>query len=105
MSPAEYWKECIEEAAAECGAELSQEQIEYLADVVEGAHENYGQAFYSPPPSDQIAEVEREFRAKLEAETEKTERIRRDFVNNVCLRRGCSPSDVILEEDGYVTIK
>lgn len=40
-----YWFECVEIAASECGANLTKEQIEYIADSVEGSHENYGMAF------------------------------------------------------------
>ena len=104
MSPTEYWKECLSEAAEECGAELAQEQIEYLANAIKGDYENYDQAFHLPPASDRIAEIEREFSTRLKAEADKTERMRRDFVKNVCLRRGCQPVDVILEEDGYARI-
>lgn len=40
----DYWKECIAEAAEECGANLTEEQISSMAYFVEGAHENYRQA-------------------------------------------------------------
>ena len=40
----DYWKECIADAAAECGASLTEEQISSIARTVEGAHEYYGQA-------------------------------------------------------------
>ena len=41
----DYWKECISIAADECGLVLTEEQLECLADSVEGGHENYGMAF------------------------------------------------------------
>ena len=40
-----YWKECIASAVDELGLALTDEQLEYLAEAVEGGHENYGMAF------------------------------------------------------------
>lgn len=42
--PFDYWRECIAEAAEDCGATLTDEQITSIASWVEGAHENYGLA-------------------------------------------------------------
>lgn len=39
-----YWEECIAEAAEECRATLTDEQITCIAGWVEGCHENYGMA-------------------------------------------------------------
>lgn len=69
---AEYWQECISEAAEECGLTITQEQIASIAEAVEGAHENYGMAFYQPPPSDRFNEIEREHKDELDA-------LRREF--------------------------
>lgn len=46
----DYWKECISIAADECDLSLTKEQLDYLASSVEGGHDNYGMAFYSPRP-------------------------------------------------------
>lgn len=40
----DYWRECIAEAAEDCGATLSEEQINCIASWAEGAHDNYSQA-------------------------------------------------------------
>lgn len=72
MSELEYWKECISIAADECGLKLTDDQIAALAESVQGGHENYGMAFYTPPPSDCYDRIEREWKAKYEA-------LRRDF--------------------------
>lgn len=48
-STIDYWKECISIAADECDLSLTKEQLDYLASSVEGGHDNYGMAFYSPP--------------------------------------------------------
>ena len=37
-----YWQECIAVAAEECGLTITDEQRDYLAEAVEGAHEYYG---------------------------------------------------------------
>lgn len=39
-----YWIECVADGAEGCGAKLTQEQIEYIADSVQVCHENYGMA-------------------------------------------------------------
>ncbi|MFY9326463.1 MAG: hypothetical protein WAO76_00340 [Georgfuchsia sp.] len=64
MNATEYWKECIAIASDECELTITSEQLEYLASSVEGGHENYGMAFYSPPASDRLNDIEREWKAK-----------------------------------------
>jgi len=61
----DYWKECISCGADECGLTLTSEQINDLAEAVQGGHEHYGQAFYSPPASDRIGVIENEWQTKL----------------------------------------
>ena len=39
-----YWNECISEAFCEVGISATDEQIDEVADIVAGAHENYGMA-------------------------------------------------------------
>ena len=71
MNQLEYWQECIEEAAEECELSLTTEQAKFLAKAVSYGHENYGMAFYSPPPSERLNAIEQEWKdrfAKLQAE-------------------------------------
>lgn len=63
----DYWKECISIAADECGVALTAEQLEYIADSAEVGHDYYGMAFYSPPASDRLNDIECEWKAKLAA--------------------------------------
>lgn len=63
----DYWTECIAIAADECELKLTQEQLECLASAAESGHEHYGMAFYSPPPSERMSEIEGEWKAKLKA--------------------------------------
>lgn len=70
----DYWQECISIAAEECDLKLTHEQLAYLADAVDGDHEHYGLAFYSPPASDRLDDIEREWKAKLKATQDEHER-------------------------------
>jgi hypothetical protein len=74
----DYWQECISIAAEECDLTLTPEQLAYLAEAVEGGHEHYGQAFYSPPASDRLDDIEREWKAKLKAQQDEHERYMRN---------------------------
>lgn len=65
MKDIDYWKECIICAADEIDLELTDSQVEHLAESVSGGHEHYGMAFYSPPPSDRISSIEEEWRRRL----------------------------------------
>ena len=65
MTQEDYWDECIANAAEECDASLTKDQNLYIAQAVQGAHENYGMAFYSPPASDRVADIKREEGTKL----------------------------------------
>lgn len=55
----DYWCECLSNAAEEVGLSLTKEQLTALAEAAENGHENYGQAFYSPPATDMFYEQER----------------------------------------------
>ena len=72
----DYWQECISIAASECELTMTVEQLKYIADAVEGGHENYGMAFYSPPSSDRIAELNREWETKMKSVEEDAKRYR-----------------------------
>ena len=74
----DYWKECISIAAEECDLALTPEQLSYIAEAVEGGHEHYGMAFYSPPPSDRLNDIEREWKAKLKAQQDEHDRYARN---------------------------
>ncbi len=63
----EFWIECTSEALDMAGVSATDEQIKEIAATVQGAHENYGMAFYSPPSSDRVSSIEREWKTKLDA--------------------------------------
>lgn len=65
MNSKDYWMECVSLGAESCGLEMTQEQLECIAESVEVGHENYGMAFYSPPSSDRYNDIEREWKKKL----------------------------------------
>ena len=63
----DYWSECIAIAAEECDLKLTPEQLECLASSAEAGHDHYGMAFYSPPPSERLSEIEDKWKRKLKA--------------------------------------
>lgn len=67
MTVNDYWAECIADAAEEIGLAITDEQRAHLASSVQGAHENYGMAFYSPPPSDRMNEIDRGWQKRFDA--------------------------------------
>lgn len=69
-----YWTECIATAAEECDLLLTTEQLNYLASAAESGQEHFGMAFYSPPASDRISDIEREWKAKLKEQQNEHER-------------------------------
>jgi hypothetical protein len=75
----DYWSECIAQAADECDLNLTIEQLECLASAAESGHEHYGMAFYSPPDSDRISDIEREWKAKLKTLEQDHEKYVRNF--------------------------
>jgi hypothetical protein len=58
----DYWQECMAIAAEECGLTLTPEQLDCLASSAD-----YGMAFYSPPPSERLSEIEDAWKAKLKS--------------------------------------
>ena len=70
----DYWQECISIAAEESDLKLTSEQLKYLASSAESGHEHYGMAFYSPPSSDRISDIEREGKKKLKEQQDEHER-------------------------------
>lgn len=67
----EYWIECVSLGAEECGAKLTPEQIEFIAESVQGGHECYGMASGDDVASaNRSADIERE-RSDLKKELQR----------------------------------
>lgn len=68
----QYWRECIEASAQECGLSLTDEQAAHLAAGMEHAHEMYGQAHghdvIGNPVEVQAERELRELRDRIKAE-------------------------------------
>lgn len=66
MTRDEYWRECVAQAADECGAALSKEQINDIAEAVQGAAENIDLAYPIPasPLEGQIKRLETELKTE-----------------------------------------
>ena len=105
MSKIDYWKDCIAESAEECDLKLTPEQLDCLASGAESGHEHYGMAFYSPPPSERLNEIEGEWKAKLkrlQAEFDAYRGHAEDAVKQALRVR--SDSHVSIEQYGEVLI-
>jgi len=63
----DYWEECVAIGAEECGLELTIDQLKYVAESVVGGHDNYGLAFYSPPDSERISQINKEWQDQYKA--------------------------------------
>ena len=64
MDKLDYWEECLASSFEEHGITVTKEQLKAIAEDVELGHDNIGMAFYSPPSSDRIADIEREWKKK-----------------------------------------
>lgn len=60
-----YWKEVISESAEQCGLPVTDAQLDYMADAVRSAHENYSEVHYTPRSSDRVQDIERGAEQKL----------------------------------------
>jgi hypothetical protein len=100
-----YWRECIEIEAEECGLEMTAEQLDNLAAAVSNGYENYDQAFYRPPSSDRMGDIEREWKTKIKWAEEEFEAYRRDAETAVKQALGRRHDDkVIIDGDGEVRL-
>lgn len=105
MTKNDYWEECISVAAEECGAVLTREQVAYIAESVSTSHECYGMAFYSPPASDRLRDIESEYKRKLQAAEAELEAYRQDAtaaVRNALRLRSDEP--ISIEDGGSVHV-
>lgn len=89
----DYWTECVAEALSEAGVTATQEQILVMAEIIEGAHEMYGESTgitYNP-----ILDELRNTRIALEKEKNKS-------VCNLCRGTGrYDPRDGFGEQTCY----
>lgn len=70
MKPIDYWQECLNDAADECGLSITLEQLEYLAKAVDGYHNHFSMAFgYDVADRNYISDEKREL-DKLKKEQE-----------------------------------
>jgi hypothetical protein len=55
MDKKDYWRECVDVAFEDAGITATDEQRKIVAGGFQGAHENYGMAFYSPPAGEHLS--------------------------------------------------
>ena len=98
-----YWRECIATGSEENGITLSSEQIDALAECVQGCHENYSLAFYQPPSSDRLAVIEQDWKTELEAKQREFDAYRNNAetaIKRALKQRPDAP--ISIERDGEV---
>ena len=104
MNDKDYWRECIQNSADECGLEITSEQLECLADGVIGGNECYDMAFYTPPASDRIAVINDEWKEKFKRLQQEFD----DYRNNaeIAVKKALnqfSDANVSIGKNGEVT--
>jgi hypothetical protein len=72
----DYWREAVDSSLDEAGVDATEDQRAAIAKDMEGSHECYDMAFYTPPPSDRISAIERESTEKYQALEREFERYR-----------------------------
>lgn len=90
-----YWEECVSSAADDCGLKLTDEQLKCLSGAVEIGHENYGMAFYSPPATDRLGDIEREWKAKVKSLEAELERYKQNAETAVKQALRCHSDDLV----------
>lgn len=103
MNSKEYWKECIADALHDQEINVTADQLEYLADAIEGGFECYEMAFPAPSYKD----FESHEITKLKAQIKSLEiEAKRNYDASVKLARralNIHPDDkVSVTPDGYV---
>lgn len=63
----DYWEECLASSFEEHGVTTTPEQLKAITTDVENGHDNIGIAFYSPPLSDRISDIKKEWKMKYES--------------------------------------
>jgi hypothetical protein len=74
MDKLSYWEECLAYALEERGIKVTDDDLKYIAEAVEGAHDNYGRAFYSPPSSERLNDIKNEYVGKLKEKEKEYEK-------------------------------
>lgn len=102
MDSAGYWQEAVEVALDEMGLyhvieAMTKEQRAELGEALAGSHECYGMAFYSPPASDRLNEIERGYKAKiarLEAEADQYRQTAEKAVGRILRQHSDTPISI-----------
>lgn len=99
-----YWLECLQQSADDHGVTLTDEQALGMAEDIQASHENYGMAFYSPPASDRLNDIEREWKKRVSDLEKELERYRRNAETAIKIAlRQHSDANVSIGEHGEVT--
>ena len=99
----DYWEECLASSFEEHGIVVTTEQLKSIAFDMQNGSDNIGMAFYSPPWSDRISDIEKEWKDKYDALIRDFEKYRgnAETAVKVALNQ-YSDSQVSIEEYGEV---
>jgi len=75
MSVKDLWVDVIANAAEECGAKLTREQEEYIADAAQGMHDNYDLVEYNPGWAGRFAVLQDETEEQHEREIHEMDQV------------------------------
>lgn len=98
----DYWTECVSQSLEEHRVVATPEQIEAIARDIESGHENYGQAFYQPPASDQHNYEMLKLRQQFAIDLAAVERREKAYKLEACRIARVDPKDVSIDQDGFV---
>ena len=105
MAQFKYWKECMENAAEECGMTLTEEQLETFADFAKSGHDFYDQAFYTPSWTDRFDDMENEWKRKLKDKENELREYKQNAETAVKVALKQRPDDLIsIGKHGEVTL-
>lgn len=97
-----YWEEAVAIALEEAGVTATAEQLKYIAESIEGCHDNYGMAMgydvISNPLDDEVARLKAKIR-RMEEESAKRED---EMLRAACRIAKARPEDVEFSNGNFV---
>jgi len=103
MKELDYWEECLDGSFEEHGVAVTTDQLKAIAEDIQIGHDTYGMAFYSPPASDRVADIEREYKKRHDDLQHEFDKYRANAETAVkkALHQ-CSDAQISIGDDGEV---
>lgn len=107
MTQEKYWEEALSDAFDGCNAThiwgmLSEEQKNDIAKSIRISEECKSLAFYTPPPSDRLNEIEREHKRKIKELEDRLEEQREGFTKALGKTLKLEHTKLYLNKDGGI---